>query len=178
MLKTITRYGSIAGLIVGIPLFSMTMWMTSPPEGAAGMAIGYLIMLLAFSMIFLGIRQQRDQVNGGVIGFWPAFGMGMGIALVASLFYVAAWELALAVSGRDFAGQYADATLARARHSGMDAPEMERLRADMESFRRSYADPAYRIPMTFAEILPVGFIVSLISAALLRNSRFLPARRA
>ncbi len=39
-----------------------------------------------------------------------------------------------------------------------------------------YAKPWYRMPMTFAEIFPVGILVSLVSAALLRNPRFLPAR--
>jgi hypothetical protein len=40
----------------------------------------------------------------------------------------------------------------------------------------SYANPLFRIPMVFLEIFPVGFIVALISAALLRNPRLLPAR--
>jgi hypothetical protein len=31
--------------------------------------------------------------------------------------------------------------------------------------------------MTFVEIFPVGVLVSLVSVALLRNPRFLPARR-
>jgi len=31
--------------------------------------------------------------------------------------------------------------------------------------------------MTFIEIFPVGVLVSLVSAGLLRNSRFLPVRR-
>ena len=39
-----------------------------------------------------------------------------------------------------------------------------------------YANPLFRLPITFTEILPVGLIVSLISALLLRNSRFMPAR--
>jgi hypothetical protein len=47
----------------------------------------------------------------------------------------------------------------------------------MEAFKVQYANPMFRLPMTFAEIFPVGVLVSLVSAGLLRNSRFLPARR-
>jgi hypothetical protein len=39
-----------------------------------------------------------------------------------------------------------------------------------------YANLLYRLSMTFTEILPIGVLVSLASAALLRNSRFLPMR--
>ena len=53
---------------------------------------------------------------------------------------------------------------------------MMKLARDMEAFRRQYANPLYRLPMTLSEIFPVGVVVSLVSAAVLRNSRILPAR--
>lgn len=40
-----------------------------------------------------------------------------------------------------------------------------------------YANPPFPIRMTFIEILPVGMLVSLMSAGLLRNPRCLPARQ-
>jgi hypothetical protein len=46
----------------------------------------------------------------------------------------------------------------------------------MEALRRNYANPLFRMAITFTEIFPVGLVVALISAALLRNPRFLPAR--
>jgi hypothetical protein len=46
----------------------------------------------------------------------------------------------------------------------------------MAEFREQYSNPFFRMPITFIEIFPVGILVSLISALLLRNSRFLPAR--
>ena len=47
----------------------------------------------------------------------------------------------------------------------------------MEVFKTMYANPLLRLPMTFVEIFPVGVLVSLVTAGLLRNSRFLPMRR-
>ena len=41
--------------------------------------------------------------------------------------------------------------------------------------RASYANPLFRIPMTFMEIFPVGFLVALVSALLLRNPKILRA---
>jgi hypothetical protein len=35
----------------------------------------------------------------------------------------------------------------------------------------------FRLPMTSVEIFPVGVVAPLVSAGLLRNNRFLPARR-
>lgn len=47
----------------------------------------------------------------------------------------------------------------------------------MQRFRTQYANPLFRMPMTFTEIFPVDVLVSRISAALLRKPGFLPARR-
>ena len=59
---------------------------------------------------------------------------------------------------------------------GASEEELRRFAAEMDKFRHYYANPLYRLPMTFAEIFPVRVLVSLICAGLLRNSRFLPAR--
>ena len=48
----------------------------------------------------------------------------------------------------------------------------------MEQFKVQYANPLFRLPMTFIEIFPVGVLVSLFAAALLRNPRFMAARKA
>ena len=53
---------------------------------------------------------------------------------------------------------------------------LERLRAEAVEFLAMYANPLFRLPTTFVEMFPMGVLISLLSAALLRNSRFLPAR--
>lgn len=176
MTRTILTYGAAAGLIVGAPLFAMMVLAGGEPLIEGGMLLGYTIMLIALSLVFLAIKRQRDVDGGGVIRFWPAFGLGLGVSLVAALGYVIAWEAALAVTGADFISVYIDAMIADERAKGANPAAIARLRADMESFRASYANPLYRIPLTITEILPVGILVSLVSAALLRNPRFMPAR--
>jgi hypothetical protein len=176
MLKTILSYGTAAGLIVGVPLTALTLSMDGEHMMKWGMLVGYATMLLAFTTIFVAIKRRRDVEGGGVIRFWPAFGLGVGIAFVAGLFYVAAWEAGSALSGGDFAAVYSNAMIAQQKAAGVSGAALARYAAEMEQFRHSYANPLFRLPMTFIEIFPVGVLVSLIAAALLRNSRFLPAR--
>ena len=45
----------------------------------------------------------------------------------------------------------------------------------MERLREQYANPVFRLPITFLEIFPVGLLITLVSAGLLRNSELLPA---
>jgi hypothetical protein len=176
MLHKILKYGLIAGLVVGIALFATTVATNGQPPPGYGMAIGYLTMLIALSAVFVGIKRYRDVDRGGVIRFWPALGMGLGISLVASILYVLSWEAALAFTGIDFPEVFANAMLERQKAKGMSAEALAKLAGEMEAFKLQYANPMIRMPMTFAEIFPVGLLVSLVSAGLLRNPRFLPAR--
>jgi hypothetical protein len=176
MLRSILIHGTIAGLIVGTILSALVVTVGEQMGGPAGMAVGYLSMLVALSAIFVAIKQRRDRDLGGVIRFWPAFGMGVAISAVAGVLYVLCWEITQAVTGFDFASFYADYLVDQAREAGATGAALEPAKADAEAFRVSYANPLWRLPMSFSEIFPVGVLVSLVSAALLRNSRFMPAR--
>lgn len=171
MLRTILTYGLVGGLIAG-GLLSIVVLNFEGATGNYGWAIGYLIMLIGLSTIFVAIKRQRDLVQGGVIRFWPAFGLGLGISLVASILYALCWDVALHIVGIDaFIDKFGGAMTA-----GKSGAELAKAQADVESFRTSYHNALIRLPMTFGEIFLVGGLVSLVSAALLCNSRFLPAR--
>jgi len=177
MLRLILRYGVIAGLIVGVPMFSLTVFGRNAGLEKYGYLIGYTTMLIALSTIFIAIKNRRDTVLGGVIRFWPALGIGLGISFVAGIFYVLSWELAVDLTHLDFASSYAQAMIDAAKAKGLTGDALAKAVADAEQFKVNYANPFYRLPMTFIEIFPVGVLVSLVSAALLRNSRFLAVRR-
>ena len=177
MIRNILTYGIIAGLIVGI-LLSTVVITGIGSHGSSGMVIGYTIMLVGLSVVFVGVKHYRDVDKGGVIGFWQALGLGLAISFVAGILYVAAWDTACAITGMDFAGSYTAALIAQKKAAGVSGAELAKFVAEMNTFKVQYANPLYRWPMTFVEIFPVGVLVSLISAGLLRNSRFLPARRA
>lgn len=177
MIQKILFFGAIAGGIVASVLFGMTVAMANrPPAMGIGALIGYSSMLVALSTIFVAVKRHRDRDLGGVIKFLPAFLLGLGISTVAGVFYVLAWEAALAVTGMDFAGEYAKHMIEQKQAAGVSAAELAKYQAEAAKFQAQYANLAFRMPMTFLEIFPVGVLVSVVSAGLLRNSRFLPAR--
>ncbi|MAK61535.1 MAG: DUF4199 domain-containing protein [Ponticaulis sp.] len=176
MLKRIFLAGLIGGCISGGFLLATSVFgRDSAMQGHEyGALFGYAAMLVALSVIFVAIKRQRDLAQGGVIKFLPAFGMGLAITAFAGVFYVIAWEITLAITGWDFATEYMNAMVEAKIADGMPEAEIEAYRAEMQGFADMYQNPVFRLPMTFIEILPVGVLVSLISAGLLRNSRFMP----
>ena len=176
MFRNILKFGLIAGLVVGGIDFVMFTTMDQH-DFENGMLIGYSIMLVALSAVFIGVKRHRDLELGGVIRFWPAFGMGVAISFIAGVFYVLSWEASQAVTGGDFAATYSSFVLEQARAKGESAAAIAKMSAELADFRLMYANPWKRLPMVFTEIFPVGVLVSLVSAALLRRPNFMPARR-
>ena len=175
MTRTIFIYGLISGAVVALAITATIVFSGGRPPHSS-VWLGYLIMLVAMSAILVGVKQYRDDALGGVIGFWRALGVGLGIAAVAGLAYVAVWEAYLAVTHYNFADDYIRATLEAKRAAGVSGAAYQKAVAEMETFRQQYANPLFRWPMTFIEIFPVGVLIALVSAALLRNPRFLSAR--
>ena len=72
MTKNIIIYGLIAGVLVSIfMLFTVNYasYCTGNVDYDTSMLIGYASMLVAFSLVFVGIRNYRNKYNGGVISF-------------------------------------------------------------------------------------------------------------
>lgn len=177
MLRIILLYGLPGALIVGAPLAwgMLTLDLNAPmPENGA--LVGYASMLVALTGVFLGVKQYRDKVRGGVVKFLPALGVGLGISAVASLGWVIAWEISLAVTKFDFVAAYYGAMVEQAQADGASAERIAEIKAEQAGFADMYANPLIRMAITFVEMFPIGVVISLISAGLLRNSRFLPAR--
>ena len=175
MSRIILIFGVAAGVVVAVP---MCLMVANSEHGSAAQSYfaGYLVMVLALSLIFVGVKRLRDRELGGVIRFVPALLAGLGISAVAGVIYAIGWEITLAVTDFAFIDSYSAAAIEAARAKGASAAEVQAVIAQMDEFRRQYANPFFRLPMTFIEIFPVGVLISLISAGLLRNSRFLPAR--
>jgi hypothetical protein len=171
MTRYVLRFGIFAGLIVVLPM--LVMWLRVPADGKppGGMLESYLIMLVALSMVFVGIKQYRDKALGGVIRFGKAFLLGLGISAVAGVLYVLGWELCMAFGKFDFAAWYAREIVEAARAHGATPADLAKASAEAQDFARSYANPLVRMSYTFIEIFPVGVLVSLISAAVLRYRR-------
>lgn len=171
--RIIAVYGAIAGVIVAIGMFINMNFIAS--HGAMGMVAGYLSMLVALIFVFVGVKRYRDVDLGGVIGFWKALGVGLGIGLVASVFYILGWELYMWQTGGTYLTDYIARTVEDMRAAGTPAAEIAKFSADMGAMAERYKNPLFRMALTLTEILPVALLVSIVSAALLRRSSFMPA---
>jgi hypothetical protein len=174
MQKIILVYGAIAGVIV-VALFQLT-FAVGIEGGTLGMVVGFLSMFIAMSMVFVGVRKYRDEHLGGAIRFWKALGVGLGIAGVASLFYVVGWEIYMWATDYTFMDQYMAQAADNMRASGASAAEIARFQADSASMVEMYKNPIMRMGFTLMEISPVALLVPFVSAGLLSRPGFMPAR--
>ena len=175
MTRFILIYGSIAGVVVAVLMVGGIA--ISNASGSAGSQVfGYLSMLVAMSIIFVAVKRYRDTELGGVIRFWPALLLGSGIALLASLFYVLAWEIYFNTTGGAWVEVYVEQIRTQYADQGHTPEEIDAYLAQTENMMALYRNWWFRMPITLTEILPVGLLVGLISAAILRNPGVLPRR--
>jgi Protein of unknown function (DUF4199) len=174
--RIIAVYGLIAGVIV---IIGWNIGMAVAPDGgSAGMVAGYLSMLVAFTFVFVGVKRYRDTTLGGIIRFWNALWLGLGIAGVAALFYVLSWEVYMYRTGGSFMTEYVAQSISDMRASGASAADIAKFTSEMAAFAEQYKNPLFRMMITLSEIAPVGLLVAMVSAALLRKSSFMPAKAA
>lgn len=170
MKKTVLAFGSIAGVIL-----SAMMLLTIPFQDQIGFEngeiIGYTSMVLAFLLIFFGVRSYRDNVAGGSISFGRALKVGALIAAVASGWYVATWQVIYYRISPDFMTKYQSYKLEEARADGETEAQVAKRKADMEKFAKMYKNPAINAAITFLEPLPVALIMALVSAGVLSRRR-------
>ena len=177
MQKIILTYGAITGLII---ILSMMLGIYAAHAGAdsffASEALGYTIMIIGFTTIFVATKKYRDEELGGIIKFGSAFKVGLGISLIAGVVYVFVWEINLYLTDYAFIDEYTASIIEQALNSGASATELQETIASMESMKENYANLFFRLPMTFTEIFPVGLLISLISAALFKNPDFMASK--
>ncbi len=169
MKRNVIVCGLISGVILtALMLFSVALcYKNEDFEG--NMVLGYAAMLLAFSLIFVGIKNFRDNLNGGFVSFGKAFKIGFLITLVASTMYVVVWLIDYYLFIPDFMDKYSAHVLRMAQKDSATAAELEIKVKDVASMKEMYKNPLMVILITFAEVLPIGLVVSLISAAILKR---------
>ncbi|MDQ6828987.1 MAG: DUF4199 domain-containing protein [Gemmatimonadota bacterium] len=163
-------FGLIAGALLSV-MMVITMSLADRIDFDKGEIVGYTTMVLAFLMVFFGIRSYRDNVAGGVVSFGRAFLIGLSITAIASACYVATWELVYYKMMPDFGDKYAAHVLAKAKASGASEQQLAKQTREMEQFKELYKNPIYNIGMTFLEPLPVGLVITLVCAGILRKKR-------
>ena len=171
MKRNILVYGLIAGIVVAVlMLFNVNyLGQAGRASYSTSLILGYASMLIAFSLVYVGIRNYRDKYNEGVISFGKAFKIGIMIVLIASTIYVVAWLIDYFFFMPDFMEKYSANMIDKLKASGASQVEIDKQTKEMASFARMYKNPFFNAMMTYVEILPVGLIVTLISSLILKR---------
>lgn len=170
MRKTVMTFGLIAGAILSVMMF-LTIPFLEKIGSVRGAILGYTTMVLAFLLIYFGIRSYRDNVAGGKVSFGRAFTVGFLIMGIASCCYVASWEFIYHYITPDFAEKYAAQAVAEARQKGATEEKIVQITKEMNDFAVSYKNPLVNIAYTFLEPLPVGLLFTLVSAGMLSRKK-------
>ncbi|HMF01809.1 MAG TPA: DUF4199 domain-containing protein [Terriglobia bacterium] len=170
MKKIVLTFGLISGAIL-----SLMMVVTMPFVDKIGFdkaeILGYTTMVLSFLMVYAGIRSYRDNVGGGSITFARAVGVGLLITLISCICYVVTWEILYfnLPSMHQFMDKYAAYMSEQARASGASQEAIEVQRREIGKYKELYENPLFNVAMTFSEPFPVGLVITVISAAILKK---------
>jgi hypothetical protein len=168
MRKTVLTFGLIAGAMISV-LMDSSLLLADKIGSGHSMVIGYTIMVASFLLVYFGIRSYRDNTLGGQISFGRAFTCGILIALITTLCYVGTWEVLYFKFMPHFMDGYFAAQIHRVQAAGLDPATTAAKVAEIEHSQQLYQNPLVNMAYTFIEPLPVGLIITLISAAMLRR---------
>ena len=178
MKRVVITFGLISGVVAGALMWLMLWAMSSGViKSHDGEIWGYSSMIIALSMVFFGIKSYRDSHEGKVT-FLKGLQIGILISLISAICYALSWELYYQTIGGNFMAEYIASYAEKMRASGASQAELDAMRQQMDGMAELYKNFFVRFGMTLMEILPVGIIVTLVSAALLRRRELLPAQAA
>jgi len=170
MKKIVITFGLISAALMSLFMFTMMAFIDKIGMDK-GVIFGYASMILAFMLVFFGIRSYRDNVNGGSITFGRAFAVGILITLISSICYVIAWEIVYFNFMPDFLDKYAAYMVEKARAAGATPEAIQKQVEEMQQFKKLYANPFINFLFSFTEPFPVGLVITLISSLILRTKR-------
>lgn len=175
MTKIVLIFGLISGALAGLQMWIlMTVVNTEAIDFDNGALLGYSTMIIALSLVFFGIKSYRDN-HGGHITFLKGLQVGILISLISALCYAVCWEIYYPKIGDEFMQKYTTYYLEKMKTDGASDVEIEAARVEGEQFAELYKNFFVRFSFSLIEILPVGIIVTLVSAGLLRRRELLPA---
>ena len=168
MKKTILTFGLISGAI------SSGMMVATVPFADKigfdkGAVIGYTGIVLSFLLVFFGIRSYRDNLGNGQITFAKAFAVGISITLISCVCYVVTWEIVHFHFLPGFMDKYSAHVVEKLKASGASAAAVQAQLEEAKQFKERYDNPLFNAAMTFIEPFPIGLLITLISAAVLRR---------
>jgi hypothetical protein len=167
MNEIVWTFGLLCGAVMAAFMFATLPFVNG--LGAHSYIVGYTGIVAGFLLVYFGVRSYRDNVLGGRIGFGRAFAVGLLIATIGSIGYVASWEVLYYKFMPDFYTKFAQSAVNQARKDGKSEAEIAQTQAVMDAMAKNAENPGWVAAMTFLEPFPVGVVIALISAGTLRR---------
>ena len=168
MKKTVLVFGLISGAVSAAMIFA-TLPFVYRIGFDKGLVVGYTTIILSMLLVFFGIRSYRENVGGGTITFGRAFAVGILITLISCVCYVVAWEILYFNFMPDFADKYSAYVIEKAKAAGATAEAIQAQMEEAKKLKQLLDNPFLNAAATFTEPFPVGLIITLISALVLRK---------
>ena len=176
MKKAVLTFGLISGAM-SAAMMLVTFPFADKIGFEKGAILGYTVMVLSALMVFFGVRSYRENAGDGRLTFGRGFAVGILITLISSACYVATWEIVYYKMMPDFADKYAAHMVERAKASGASQQKIDESLRQAKQFKQMYDNPAINVGITFMEVFPVGLVVTLVSAGILRKKARSPEAR-
>ena len=168
MKKIVLTFGLISGVMISV-LMDGSILISSRSGSGHSMALGYTMMVASFLLVYFGIRSYRDNVLSGQISFPRALGCGLLITAITCACYVVTWEIVYFTLLPHFMDGYFAAQVHRVQAAGLGPATTATKVAAIQHSQKLYQNPLVNAAYTLIEPLPVGVVITLVSAALLRR---------
>jgi hypothetical protein len=170
MKRIILVYGAINAAIMAC-LFTITTIFREQIGFQNAMIVGYANIILGSSMIYFAIASYKKN-NGGEVSFGKAFKIGLFLALIAGAVYALIWLILINTVMTNFCEEYHKFMLDSLQKQGAGAAEIAKVEKEMEMVNSIMKNPPLLfLEAMFVECVPVGLLISLISAAILRTKK-------
>lgn len=166
--RTILIFGLISGVISSLMMIATVPFMNHKGFDH-GYVLGYTTIVLSLMLTFFGVRSYRENVGKGHITFGRAFLVGLAITVISCIFYVVTWEVIYYNFMPDFMDKYGAHVLQKMQASGAAAAAIQERSEEINKLKVMYKNPLFNAAMTFIEPFPVGLVITLLSAAVLRK---------
>lgn len=168
MKKTILTFGLISGVLSSLMMIATVPFMDRI-DSDRGYLIGYTTIVLSLLLVFFGVRSYRENYSNGHISFGKAFLVGLAITVISCLFYVFTWEIIYFKFMPDFMDKYGAQVIHKMQAAGATAAAIQEQTDKLEKLKAMYKNPLINMAITFLEPFPVGLLITLLTAAILRR---------
>lgn len=167
MKKTVLTFGLISGA-VSSGMMLLTLPFVDRIGFDHGEILGYTTIVLSFLLVFFGVRSYREN-SGGTLTFGRGLAVGLLITLISCACYVVTWEIIYFKLMPDFGEKYSAYMIEHLKASGANQQAIDASVRQMQDFKQMYNNPWMNAAITFTEPFPIGVVVALVSAAVLRK---------